>query len=111
MDELLNVLQSIQLPFALLPILHFTSHVRLMGPFVNSKWMQYLGRAIVAVVVLSNFYLVSVTLQETMKIDHVDSDTIVSHGILRVASSGVCGGIYLAFIGYLIHQQHHDIGK
>lgn len=28
-----NVIQSIQLPFALLPILHFTASKRVMGPF------------------------------------------------------------------------------
>jgi natural resistance-associated macrophage protein 2 len=28
-----NVVQSIQLPFALLPILHFTASKRIMGPF------------------------------------------------------------------------------
>ncbi|KAJ8555027.1 hypothetical protein ON010_g9456 [Phytophthora cinnamomi] len=37
MDEMLNVLQSIQLPFALLPVLIFTSSPATMGDFVNSK--------------------------------------------------------------------------
>ena len=37
LDSYLNVLQSIQLPFALLPILHFTSSERIMGNFKNSK--------------------------------------------------------------------------
>ncbi|EEY59295.1 Metal Ion (Mn2 -iron) Transporter (Nramp) Family [Phytophthora infestans T30-4] len=39
-NELLNVPQSVQLPFALLPLLAFTSSTRLMGPlFVNNRWI------------------------------------------------------------------------
>uniref|UniRef100_H3G794 Uncharacterized protein n=1 Tax=Phytophthora ramorum TaxID=164328 RepID=H3G794_PHYRM len=39
-NELLNVLQSVQLPFALLPLLAFTASKRLMGPlFVNTRWV------------------------------------------------------------------------
>ena len=35
MNAWLNVLQSVQLPFALLPILHFTNSKRVMGEFKN----------------------------------------------------------------------------
>ena len=35
MNTWLNVLQSVQLPFALLPILHFTNSRRIMGEFKN----------------------------------------------------------------------------
>ncbi|ETO60407.1 hypothetical protein F444_21389, partial [Phytophthora nicotianae P1976] len=42
-NELLNVLQSVQLPFALLPLLAFTTSKRLMGPhFVNTRWIAAL---------------------------------------------------------------------
>ncbi|KAJ8555002.1 hypothetical protein ON010_g9481 [Phytophthora cinnamomi] len=42
-NELLNVLQSVQLPFALLPLLAFTTSKRLMGPlFVNTRWVAAL---------------------------------------------------------------------
>lgn len=40
LDEWLNVLQSIQLPFALIPILHFTSMKKIMGRFKNAIWLQ-----------------------------------------------------------------------
>ena len=35
LDEWLNVLQSVQLPFALLPVLKFTSMKEVMGPFAS----------------------------------------------------------------------------
>ena len=40
LDEWLNVLQSIQLPFALLPVLHFTSSSVIMKDFVNKSWLK-----------------------------------------------------------------------
>ena len=39
-NEYLNVLQSVQLPFAMLPVLHFTASRRRLGRFVSGrKWM------------------------------------------------------------------------
>lgn len=37
-DNYLNILQSIQLPFALVPLLKFTSSEMIMGRFKNSKF-------------------------------------------------------------------------
>lgn len=39
MNNWLNVLQSVQLPFALLPVLHFTSSERIMKEFKNGRWV------------------------------------------------------------------------
>ena len=39
-DQWLNILQSIQLPFALLPVLHFTSNPKVMGRFANTLLVQ-----------------------------------------------------------------------
>jgi len=38
MNNWLNVLQSVQLPFALLPVLHFTNSARVMNTFKNGRW-------------------------------------------------------------------------
>ena len=42
-DEWLNILQSVQLPFALLPLLYFTNSEKVMGKFKNSTSVQVLG--------------------------------------------------------------------
>jgi len=47
----LNILQSIQLPFALLPVLHFTSSTRLMGDFANKGWINVTCWALAALVI------------------------------------------------------------
>merc|ERR1711988_483692 len=40
LNQWLNILQSVQLPFALIPVLHFTSRADIMGPFKNPVWLQ-----------------------------------------------------------------------
>ncbi|KAL8559335.1 hypothetical protein ACOMHN_060025 [Nucella lapillus] len=55
----LNVLQSMQLPFALLPIMHFTNSSRVMGQFRNSVVVRCVVGVIVCLVMAVNMYLVS----------------------------------------------------
>ena len=43
LDQCINIFMSFQLPFAVLPLLHFTSSTRIMGRFVNRRWMIALG--------------------------------------------------------------------
>ncbi|XP_013422215.1 metal transporter Nramp4 [Lingula anatina] len=57
LNSWLNVLQSVQLPFALLPILHFTNSERVMGKFKNGKVMQLVVWLLAALVMGVNFYL------------------------------------------------------
>ena len=38
-NEYLNVLQSVQLPFAMLPVLHFSAQQHLLGRFKSSLWL------------------------------------------------------------------------
>ena len=43
LNECINVFMSFQLPFAVLPMLHLTGSRRIMGSFVNQRWMVVLG--------------------------------------------------------------------
>ncbi|EFJ51763.1 hypothetical protein VOLCADRAFT_56724, partial [Volvox carteri f. nagariensis] len=54
LNQGLNLLQSIQLPFALVPVLTFTSSPVIMGEFANSPATSALCWAIAAVVLLIN---------------------------------------------------------
>ncbi|KAL5010450.1 hypothetical protein ScPMuIL_012755 [Solemya velum] len=58
MNNWLNVLQSIQLPFALLPVLHFTNSDRIMGEFRNTRATRVIVWLLVILVLSINFYLV-----------------------------------------------------
>ncbi|XP_076455743.1 metal transporter nramp1 homolog [Babylonia areolata] len=55
----LNVLQSVQLPFALLPIMHFTNSAHVMGHFHNSVFVRCVVGAIICLIMAANMYLVS----------------------------------------------------
>ncbi|KXJ28361.1 Natural resistance-associated macrophage protein 2 [Exaiptasia diaphana] len=58
MNDFLNVLQSLQLPFALLPVLHFTSQVEIMKTFTNGIVMQVIAWAVSVLVIGINTYFV-----------------------------------------------------
>jgi manganese transport protein len=46
-----QVILSLQLPFAVIPLVMFTSNRRYMGEFVNPRWLQVLAYAIAMVIV------------------------------------------------------------
>jgi len=58
LNEWLNVLQSIQLPFALLPVLILTSSALVMEQFVNTPATNFIGWCGAALVFAANLYLV-----------------------------------------------------
>jgi manganese transport protein len=53
-----QVILSLQLPFAVIPLVMFTSDRRLMGEFVNPKWLKWMAWAIAAIITSISGYLV-----------------------------------------------------
>ena len=53
-----QVVLSMQLPFAVIPLIQFTSDRRRMGSFANAGWLRWLAWAIAAVIVALNIRLV-----------------------------------------------------
>ncbi|XP_071943498.1 uncharacterized protein [Antedon mediterranea] len=87
LDSGLNVLQSIQLPFALLPILHFTNSERIMGNYKNSLFIKILVWVLAVVIMVINFYL---------------AFSVLNHQAWWVYFIvAVISIIYLGFVGYL----------
>ncbi|XP_071788572.1 metal transporter nramp1 homolog [Asterias amurensis] len=87
LDTFLNVLQSIQLPFALLPVLQFTSSQRIMGDFKNGRITKFIVWSLGLVVMSINFYLVFAEIKQKPAWVYV----IVS----------VVGAMYSIFVAYL----------
>jgi len=52
-----QVVLSLQLPFAVIPLVRFTSDARLMGAHVNSRWLKIVGFGIAGTIVTLNFGL------------------------------------------------------
>ncbi len=53
-----QVVLSMQLPFAVIPLVHFTSDRERMGEFANRAWVRWLAWATAAVIVVLNVRLV-----------------------------------------------------
>ena len=64
MNDILNVVQSLQLPFALLPILHFTNSYLIMEKFRNGVIMKIIMWILAVSVILINFYFIYIFVQD-----------------------------------------------
>jgi len=52
-----QVVLSLQLPFAVFPLVMFTSDPRKMGPFVNPLWVKILAWTVAVIIAALNVYL------------------------------------------------------
>nr|XP_040048367.1 natural resistance-associated macrophage protein 2-like [Gasterosteus aculeatus aculeatus] len=89
MNDFLNVLQSMQLPFALIPILTFTSLPSLMNEFANGLVFKIGGGLVILIVCVINMYFVVVFVS--------DLDSAWLYALAAVLSIA-----YLLFVGYLV---------
>eukprot|EP00937_MAST-01D_sp_MAST-1D-sp2_P001356 g1356.t1 len=100
LDEWLNILQSVQLPFALLPVLHFTSSERVMGQFRNTRGWNAVCWLLALIVMVANVYLVVSTIQ--------DPTGPAPHTSGFYALVGIFAVLYFAFIGFLVYDDARD---
>uniref|UniRef100_A0AAY5L584 Solute carrier family 11 member 2 n=1 Tax=Esox lucius TaxID=8010 RepID=A0AAY5L584_ESOLU len=91
MNDFLNVLQSLLLPFALIPILTFTSMTSIMDDFANGLFWKIGGGVVVLIVCAINMYFVVVYVQSL--------DSVA----LYVLAAFLCIA-YLCFVCYLAWQ-------
>nr|KAG5689044.1 hypothetical protein BaRGS_006440 [Batillaria attramentaria] len=89
MNDLLNVLMSLQLPFALLPILTFTSASPIMSDFANGRITKLVAGLLSISVIIINLYFVVVYIQQ-----------LPSHWWIYLLIA-VLVVAYLAFVAYL----------
>nr|ABR27746.1 metal transporter NRAMP3 [Noccaea caerulescens] len=90
LNEWLNVLQSIQIPFALIPLLCLVSKERIMGSFKIGPLCQTIAWLVAALVIMINGYLL---------IEFFSSEV---SGIVYTGFVTVFTALYGAFIVYLI---------
>ena len=83
----LNVLQSILLPFAILPVILYTSRRTIMGTFVNPMWVRIIFGGVSIGLVGINFALIFQAIED-----------LPMYAIVLIALAGL---LYLAFIFYL----------
>ena len=79
-----QVILSLLLPFAVIPLVHFTSQREKMGAFTNPLWLRVLAWAVTGVIVGLNGWLVTQTIHETMS---------ALPGWVQGVAVGVAGGL------------------
>ena len=94
LDEWLNVLQSVQLPFALLPVLHCTSHRRIMGQFATSRLWKGVCWFLAIIVMVANVYLIVAQIQ--------DPSSPHSNGFYAFVA--IFGIAYFGFVAFLVYD-------
>ncbi|XP_008317217.1 natural resistance-associated macrophage protein 2-like [Cynoglossus semilaevis] len=89
MNDFLNVLQSMQLPFALIPILTFTSLPSIMKDFANGLVFKIGGGLLIVLVCSINVYFVVVYVT-------------TFNSVWLYVLAAVFSVAYLTFVGYLV---------
>ena len=92
MNDFLNALMSIQLPFAVIPTLTFTSSRFVMGEFANGIWTKIFTSFLGILIIVINIFFVSETLLE-----RVSAET---HWLIFVCIFAGAS-IYALFVAYL----------
>ncbi|KAJ1997217.1 Metal transporter, partial [Coemansia thaxteri] len=91
-DEWLNVLQSLALPFALIPTLKLAqSHAIMTGDFATgTRWRAFGWVAAAAIIALNIYLLLPLVLE------------LAARGILAACLAYASFGLYLFFVGVLV---------
>ena len=64
LNDLLNVLQSVQLPFAVLPLLTFTNDEVIMGQYKNNRFIKVITWLLAGIIIGINIYFTAVTIKD-----------------------------------------------
>ena len=91
MNDFLNALMSLQLPFALFPVITFTSSPKVMGDFVNGLKTKIIAFALSVIVISINL---------TFVYNYVETN--VSSGLLAYTLLTLYFGFYLIFLFFLV---------
>ncbi len=91
MNDFLNALMSLQLPFALFPLITFTSSRRVMGDFVNGFATKIIAFSISVIVISVNFAFVYFYVRSSI------SSSVLAYLLLVVYFA-----FYLLFLFYLV---------
>ncbi|XP_051173252.1 protein Malvolio isoform X2 [Leptopilina boulardi] len=99
MNDMLNAVMSLQLPFATLPTIAFTSSAHIMGDFKNGLGNKIVATLLSVTVISINIYFVINTVDEKL-----------SHHWAVILAFSVFSILYLMFCAYLIIHMAVSMG-
>ncbi|XP_029043538.1 protein Malvolio isoform X1 [Osmia bicornis bicornis] len=99
MNDILNAIMTLQLPFATLPTIAFTSSAQIMGEFKNGITNKVVATALSAVVITINIYFVINTVREDLP-----------HHWAVILAISIYSILYLLFCLYLVIHMAVSMG-
>ncbi|XP_031504989.1 metal transporter Nramp3-like isoform X3 [Nymphaea colorata] len=102
----MQMILSFELPFALVPLLKFTSSKTKMGPYVNSKWIMGITWVISSAIMVINFYYLITGFTKLLLHDGLRTVASVFLGVMGF--SGML--VYLAGVLYLVFRKDKKVG-
>ncbi len=94
-----QVVLSLQLPFAIVPLIHFTSDKRIMGEFANKAWVQGLAWLSAGIIIVLNAKLV---VEKALELIATTPNT----GIKLLVSIGAM--VWAVLLGYVLVKPFLD---
>jgi manganese transport protein len=91
-----QVILSMQLPFAVIPLIHFTSDRARMGAFANARWVKWLAWITAAVIVGLNIRLAAMALSDWL-----------SHGWLWVIVLPIVAALAVLLVWIVIEPRRY----
>jgi manganese transport protein len=102
-----QVILSFQLPFAIIPLVQFTSDRGRMGTFANGPWLKTLSRACAAIVLLLNGVLLSFyTVEWAKSAAEAGWSPLWVYGTIGPIAVGLCG--FLVWLTFYTSGERAD---
>ena len=100
---------SMQLPFAVIPLIHFTSDRRRMGVFANAVWVQWLSWASAVLILALNVWLLVDGVGELLGSAGHNAFVWLLSGTIGVAVAGLL--LWISFEPLITRWIHHRYGQ
>ncbi|MCX7729201.1 MAG: Nramp family divalent metal transporter [Bacteroidia bacterium] len=98
-----QVVLSLQLAFAVIPLIHFVSNKKLMGEFVISNWQKVLSWVVVAIIVVLNLKMVFNEVSEFLV--HASNPFITGMYIIPVIFLCLILLIYILVVPFFFNKE------
>ena len=95
-----QVILSMQLPFAIIPLIHFTSNKQSMGEFANKLWVRVLAWVSAAIIVGLNINLVIAKVSEWIQ---ESENPLYLYILVVLLGGGLLGLLFYVTLKPLIH--------
>lgn len=99
-----QVILSLQLPFAIIPLITFTSNPKLMGYFTNSNLISFLSWISAAIIISINIWMVAATLYDLVSVSY--PVRMITYSLLLPISISLC-----VLLFWLLYHSYQTITK